>query len=438
MRFAKLALALITGCGAFAQGPGYGGPAILSRGQLPGTQQRSGLFNIRPFVSVNGTYDVGLTGLGLDSQGDLLNASSYGAQARAGVTGYRSWKQSRLGLDYEVFAHHYSTRSNFDGVNQTLSLNYDRRLTRHVELNVQEAAGIGNRAFGIVGGSEFVNSNLVTIPSNEIFASRVYYQSTYSTVSFQMSRRFSFSAGGSQFVVQRHAPILVSGHGYGAYGDMAYRVNKTSSLVFFYNFGHFAYARSFGAADFHMVGLGYAKQIGRYWQLSISGGVNRIEVQSLTLVPIDPIIAAIIGQSAGVQVAYHLNYLPAAQASLTRAFRRSALGLSYTEGLSPGNGVYLASRTRSGSASYTYSGFRKWSLGARVDYTRYRDLSRSMGAYESYGGSGNASYRLARSVFFSLGGDVRDYRTGSAFSRRGYRATAGLTWSPGDYPISFK
>lgn len=437
-RLAGIALLIAGGYGGNALGQMYGGPAILSRGELPGTEDRSALFGIRPFVSVYGIWDTGWAPVGLDAQGKPLNGTPYGVDGTAGVTGYHTWKDTTLGLTYTFEGRHYTNNPNYDALNQDLALNFSSRISRRVAINVQEAAGI-HRGDTWLLGSAFVDPSLVNIPTNEMFDDRVYYQSTYTTLTYQMTRRLSFSAGGNEFLAQYHAGALISGYGYGAHGDISYRLNKNSTVTTYYNFTHYGYAHSFGAADFHTFGLAYARRIGRAWQLSIAGGANRVEVQTVALIPIDPVIAAIIGQNVGVQAVYRLNYLPNVDARLSRSFRHSSFGLSYSEGMSPGNGIYLASSSRAGGASFSYNGFRNVGLSAGMSYTRYGDLMQTIGAYDAYDGTLTASYRIFRSFSWTMSGGAMEYTAGNnAYSRRTYHAQAGLMWSPGETPISFK
>jgi hypothetical protein len=436
--FAKLSLALVAAGALFAQGTDYSGPSILSRGSLPGGQEE-GLFDIRPFAGVSGIYDSALTGVSVNSQGQVPSAGGYGVEAHAGVEGYHTWQESSLSLDYSMSARHYTNESYYDGINESLALSYTRRLSRRLQLRVQEAGGISNNdSMGIASNGDYVNPQLANIPTNELFDTRVYYQSTYATLTYRLTKRWSISGGGNEFVAERPSPDLISAHGYGAYGDVGYRLNKTSTVTAFYNFNHFAYAQSFGATDFHMVGIGFAKDFGRNWHLYVSGGGARVETLGLELVPIDPAVAAIIGQSSGVVVAYHLNYVPSVQASLVRRFHRSSLAANYSEGMSPGNGVYLTSRSRVAGASYNYAASRKWSATARVGYTSLSDMTRTIGGYSGIDGGVSGSYRLVRSFFFTADGDIRDQNAGVSYARRANRVSAGITWSPGEFPVSFR
>ena len=87
----------------FAQ---YAGPAVLSRGEAPAAMAEPQI-EFRPFLTVTGTYDTGLAGVSVNSQGELASAASYGVQYTGGISGVHSWKHTKLSLDYTGTVNHY-------------------------------------------------------------------------------------------------------------------------------------------------------------------------------------------------------------------------------------------------------------------------------------------------------------------------------------------
>ena len=67
-----------------------------------------------------GSYDSGLNGVAVDANGALVNDASYGVSVGFGVSGFHSWKHTRIGLDYSGGFSHYA-KSFYDGVNCTES-----------------------------------------------------------------------------------------------------------------------------------------------------------------------------------------------------------------------------------------------------------------------------------------------------------------------------
>src|SRR5664280_2335812 len=88
----------------FAQ---YGGPAILARGQSPAVMGASQI-DFRPFLTVSGIYDTGLNGVSVDANGSPVNDASAGISIGFGVSGFHSWKHTRVGLNYSGSFSHYA------------------------------------------------------------------------------------------------------------------------------------------------------------------------------------------------------------------------------------------------------------------------------------------------------------------------------------------
>src|SRR5262245_32330443 len=86
----------------------YGGPAILSRGATASLRTPSETVRFRPYVSLYGAYDSGLTPVVLTSAGRVPNEASSGVEAEAGVYGFHHWKTAALGLDYRGSYRHYA------------------------------------------------------------------------------------------------------------------------------------------------------------------------------------------------------------------------------------------------------------------------------------------------------------------------------------------
>lgn len=68
--------------------PSYSGPNVLSRASAPGGSVQ----HIRPYIGVNGIYDSGLTGVGIDSSGRIRSSHQEGIELTGGLGGSREWK----------------------------------------------------------------------------------------------------------------------------------------------------------------------------------------------------------------------------------------------------------------------------------------------------------------------------------------------------------
>src|SRR5207237_3166706 len=110
---------------------------------------------------------------------------------------------------------------------------------------------------------------------------------------------------------------------------------------------------------------------------------------------------------------------------------------NYSYGFNPGNGVYLTSRSKTGSASYGYSVIRKWNLGASMSYATLGSLSQNLAQYSSYTAGAGATYTLTGALHLVSRYDYRHYDLDqTSFRRNSYRVTFGFGFSPGDVPLT--
>jgi hypothetical protein len=185
------------------------------------------------------------------------------------------------------------------------------------------------------------------------------------------------------------------------------------------------------------VGFNYSTQVSRQVQLSARIGGARLESNSLTEVALDPALAALLGESVSIQAAHTLNYVPDMQVRLSDTFRHSQFTLEYLNQVVPGNGVYLTSRNNSGNVSYSYSGVRHWNFGVNGTYGRMTALVQTVGVYTAYGAGAGITRDLGRGLHTVLRLDAHHYdiATSTAFTHTEYRASLGLSFSPGDVPL---
>jgi len=437
LRFRRLAISLCL-CGvALAQRSLYEGPSILSRGVGPVMGGGGELIRLRPFVGVNGLYDSGLTPVSVDSQGRLLEDDAYGAEVHFGALGYHSWRRTVLGLDYRGNVRHYTQKTYYDGSDHQLSLGVTHQFSRRWAVSFREAAGTYSRNYGLFGGLGYFDREFANTPADELFDGRTHYASTMGDLTFYKSPRLSFNMGGTGFVVRRRSQSLVGVTGANARGDIAWRVSRRHVIGVDYGFNHYEFTRGFGGADFHLAAFNWSVEFGRRWQFGIRAGGARVEVLGLRYVAVDPVIAAIIGQTTGIEAYHALNYVSQGDVRLMRSFQRSNLTLYYSRGLDPGNGIFLTSQRDSAGLSYSHTFSRRWNVGVNAGYGGYSSLGQGLGKYRSVEGGGGFACQLSR--FLHLVGHVaaRDYEVrSSALQRTHLRATIGFSLSPGDLPLS--
>ncbi len=414
------------------------GPPVLSRGAGPGLL-RSGTESakMRVYANVGGVYESGLTSFSLDQNGEVPNDSDYGVEAGVGAYGFHRWKRTVLSLDYRGNYYHFTRNSYYDGTDHALSLGVSHQMSRRTQFTLRQAAGTASRDIGSFSPYGFADPTYAQLPTQELFNNRTYYLNSMADLTFQKSSRLSFNLGGSGAIIERRSNALVGSTAVYARGDVMYRVTRNQTIGVDYGFTRYSYSRNYGMALLHMGALNYSARLGRYWTFSLRGGVASIDSQGLIRVDIDPVIAAIIGRSFGVEIYSRQNLIPTGGATLQRNFRKSSLSFSYSDGATPGNGLYLASRNRNAAANFSYTGVRRWNFGAGFNYTKYSTLSRDLNDYRGFGGGVGATCQMGHGLYLTTRLDTRDYEIRSTnFARNTIRATIGLAYSSGDAPLT--
>ena len=418
-----------------AGGGEYSGPAILSRGQTPASQTAAPLA-FRPYIGVAGIYDTGLVPVSVTSTGGIPSTDLYGVEVNLGAYTYHVWKHTTLGLDYRGDYRHYSI-SYWNATDQFLSLILTHRPTKRVTFTLREQGGLYSNSYFLPSALGAIDPNYLQLPQNDIYDNRVIFAGVSGDLTYRLSPRLSFNIGGEGALVRRQSSALYGMTSGIARGDLEYRFSRHSTVGVDYRYTYFDYTKGFGNSDIHSVGINYSTQMSRHVQLSARVGGARVESNSLTLVTLDPAVAALLGESVGIQAAYRLNYVPDIEARLTDTMRRSQFQVAYSDLVVPGNGVYLTSRNNSGSASYSYTGVRHWNFGANGTYGRMTALVQTVGSYAAYGGGVGITRDLGKGFHTVLRLDSRHYDIAStaAFAHTEYRISLGFNFSPGDLPL---
>jgi hypothetical protein len=154
-------------------------------------------------------------------------------------------------------------------------------------------------------------------------------------------------------------------------------------------------------------------------------------------VTLNPVIAALLGQSSTIQSFYRANIYPSGNISLTRRFKTASMNFFYGDTVTPGNGVYLTSRSDSGGANYSYTGIRKINLSVSGGYVSLASIGQGIAPYRSAFAGAGVTYSLPWSLHLLGRYDYRYQEVESlTFKHTGYRVTVGVTFSPGKVPLS--
>jgi len=325
----------------------------------------------------------------------------------------------------------------FNGSDQFLALAYSRVLQKHWTLDLHELAGTTTLANGEFAYVTVPSADLFALPVNELFDNRTNYFESRVDLVWEQSRRLSFDFGGQGFLVRREFIALAGLNGYAAHAGVAYRLTRRQTIGASYQHIHFDFQRTFGEARVETAALGYSIALARNLDVAVQIGGSRVDTLGLNQVAIDPAIAAIIGQNFATVTFSRSLYAPLAEARLIQRVRRSTLTLALTNGISPGNGLYLTSRQTAATAGFSYTGVHRFTAALNASYNRLSSLGQTLPELTNFQGGGGLTYRLAADTHLELRYDYRHYATQDfIYKKDSNRVSLGLAYSPGLAPLA--
>lgn len=431
---------LLTAMTAYGQMPGYGGPGVSSRGGKMAGSRGSEPVSIRPFFSVLGVTDTGLTPVILTETGDIKNPGNlYGVEASVGAYGTKAWKRTQLGLDYQGGYRHYTSKTFYDGSDHMLGLDVSQQVSRRAAFRLHSVAGTTSRTVGGTFGAGIADPTLLGTTFNDIFDNRAYFAQVSGDMVMQMGSRSSIMLGASGFAVRRQSKALVGMNGQQAFGTFSRKLNRRTDLSLVYQYMHVDYPRVFGEADVNTAMLQLGRSIGQRWNLTVGGGAFRSDFSGVRTVAVDPVVAELFGVTSARAAFNQISTSSAISTGVTRTIRRGSFGLSYSRGANPGNGALLLNRSEMLGVSFSYNTGNKWFYSVSTQVARYSGLGIYNGRQTSYGSSFLASRVLLDNVHFTGMVDYRHFSVNTnTFQRLSTRIALGLTYSPGDLPISLR
>lgn len=424
----------------FAQ-PGFEGPSILSRGTRPIGRGDGRPVRIRGFVGFGVMYSDGLGAPGTTADGKPYDVSGYGGNVSFGAYGSRTTNRDTLSVDYSGGVNVFSKSANYySGLNQSLALNYSRKITNRWSMFSGVNAMTANSSLALYRPSMSQNyfANPYN-PTNELFDNRMYSFGAGAGAAYKATSRLSFSMAGSSGTIVRRSQGLVSHYMWGTSGEVNYVLDAKTNVGATYNFGQLGYRRGFGDAVVQSWMGMYGRQLTRRWVLGVGMGLYRAEMNRLAPVRLDPFLASIIGQALTVERFHSINQGLAANVNLGAAYRKSSVNFNYFRGVNPGNGVFLTSQAEGLMANWSYNGFRRLNFGAGGGWSRMKALletSTNLNQFEGYSAFTGMSYRLTSFLHFNASlTATRAEIVGPNYLRSRYMAMAGLSFSPGEIPL---
>lgn len=419
---------------------GYTGPAVLSRAGSPLGQYTGKPIAFRFFAGATGDYFGDLSQPVTDAAGNLVTGDAYGATGRVGVYGVRNGPNSTLGVDYLGNYRMYFGGDNqrYDGIDQNLGVNYARQVSVRTafELSARAStysysgAGLSLASAGDPGGEPA--PDLAEGFDNRV--SRVTGQAGFSR---SLTQRWVLTLGGGGSVVERRSEALLDTRNGMGLASVRYRVSQFTAVGPSYEFSYLDYPDNFESARVHNFLLSFEKQFGPRWKLEAGAGVYRADIDRVQSVPLDPILAAVIGRPTTLQPFFDKQWGPAVRATLSRTLSSGSFSIFYWRGIRSGTAFLATSESDSVGVRYSFNATSRLNIGLGANYYGVKAVSQGNARYDAYGGGAGLNYRLGKGFHITAAVSYNHQKLDdSTFGRDRVLASAGLMFSPGELPLS--
>jgi hypothetical protein len=416
----------------------YAGPSILTRDSSTAGEHGGKLLDFQFWGAISGVADSGLTPVATNSSGKVTSDSlAYGLSASGGVSGSKTWEADQLRLDYSGSWTQYYPSTGLGGVGQFLDLAWSHRVSRHVQMSVQEVGGVSLLSVGQLTYVPLSNTQLIGVPINQLFDNATYFSQSAVSLTWQESARVSFSFGGSYFLMRPQSSDLVSTNGLTGHGDIGYRISKRQTLSMSYAWEYFDYAHTYGNSKVNQAEGGWSIGLGKRSQFGLDGGAAYVQTQGLIQVPLPPAVAAIVGQGYTTTTSLRDITVPVGQAQFSQRFATSSLNVNCGISVMPGNGVFLTSRAMNAGVGYSLVTVKKMNFGATGGFSRMTSIGQqTIAPYDGYYGGAGMTYRLFARVGMDARYDWYRYNVAAVSNKNENRFSAGLSYSSGEHPLS--
>ena len=427
----------------------YAGPAILSRGEAPAALTAPSV-DFAFSIALTANYTDGLVGITTNNQEQLVRSGTYGGGATVGLSGAHSWKHTHLGVSYSGTFSDY-VNNPILGISQGVSIGLSHQFSRHISFHLSESAGWFTYfppATVSLNSSVPFDPSQSEIPTTDFYDNRTIYSTTQAGLTYQATSRLSFSFGGGYFTDLRKSAGLYSATGESGTADVQYRLSRQVTIGGNYGYTRFAFSDGIGHSNVQSGALSLSARFSRRSELSVFAGASRVSSSFEEVIPISPAILAILCPpnlvttcplTSSVAINNNILWAPNFGIRISRSFERGAVYASAGESITPGNGLFLTSRSETAAVGYGYSGLRKWSLNAGLGYVRALSLANIQGAYGQVSGSLSASRQIFSHMSFVVSFSATQYQSASFtdYNRLIYTASFGLGYSSKNIPVRF-
>jgi hypothetical protein len=352
-----LALAVFCSASLFAQQVPDAPPQAQTpadNGSIPATliqpiERAADYLNFYAFV--NGILDTStaLPGATTTTSGNDTGAALEGG---GGISANHDFATGTFALSYRGDYRSYADPEYPSGTDQSLTFIFRKLLTRHLTFSIQENAGIYPQGTTLLQSTATTETGaLQTTP----FSLSTKFTGTSTSISYQQSKRLSYEFTGTFYLTRYNSAVNYGNDDISGSGSVLYRLTRSTTVSGTYQESRFLYQQNAGNANSQMVYATLSHNLIRHWTVGASGGATYTSDSGTVLLP----VTLEIGQTlVPVYVQGHYmqkSILPYLQGSVTHNWHHTVLSLNGGEGVTPGNGVFLASRNIGVNGLFSYT-----------------------------------------------------------------------------------
>ena len=418
---------------------GYTGPAVLSRAYTVNRPMIAQDVKWSESFGLGFSLVASATTAALNSSGALASSGTfYGLSFTAGFGGRKVLHKDQFGIRVSTqYQENFPNGQNYNGPNINISADYSHVISRHLSLNIAGTTAITSQNYSLQNPQvnpdiSMANVNLASSPNIQVFDSSTKQINLQTSLTWQLNARLSFNFGGGYFAVIRDNPNLLGTGGEQAQGDVNYRWSKKTTVGVYYSYSYYQFQHGAGTSDTDTIGLIYSYAFSRTMQLRVRGGGSRVESLGLTPIPLNPIIAALLGETGVIIDLYQKSYTSDISAQLVKDFSggRTA-SISFVNGVSPGNGLYQTSKQQSLSAGFGAKVRRIYQVQVSLSHDTLGSLSQTIGGYTGESGQISISRAFRGGFSSSVQASFRHVTIAGAVAvPTTYGVSSGISWSP--------
>lgn len=382
------------------------------------------------FLFAQGVYD----SQPLTVNGRSVNQGGFGFDGGGGAQAQKRFRNGSFSLSYRGDYRDYQSAFFPSGTSQSLAFNLEKALSRRWIFSFNADGGIFLYGGTYFGGAQGQVNNVQTNP----FSSESRFLASGVAMTYRQTRRLSYVFDGQYYLNRYNVHGAIGSTGVMGSGSVLYRTTAKTTVGGTYSHSYFTYQGGTGQANTDTLVATISHTFLGHWYASASGGVSRTNSSGTITVPV--LIESGTNLLPGFVLGHYnrTSTFPSFQGTLSRPLRRSSLSISGGQGISSGNGVYLASRNDFLNGYYSWRQSLRGNLSFGGGYNRLTSVSNNIAvAYSSGTFTAQYSYNVMRHLGTNFRYEyVRYGNIGNVGSRQDNRISFGVYFTSQSVPLT--